>query len=369
MADLPGGATAPKIMVMGLGGFGALVADEMRHRNPLLEAVAVDTDAKALEALEISQKICLGSSVTNGFGAGGSAELGRQAIEKDATAVRRSLRDVGLVVLVAGLGKGTGSGAMPVVARLARGAGAAVTCLVATPFGFEGEAAAKIAEEAIRKIRAHADAIVRVSNEAVVDKEHFDLPAKAAFARSRQVVSDGVFSIWKVLAQNGILGLDFSALRVLLRQCDGFCRLAQSEAAGVHRDREVAEALTNHPLLNKGRALSGAAGVVAAFVGGPDLRLEEIEQVMEAVRAKLPEEARINFGVAIDPAMVNRMGATLLVAEAWKEPLVDASGTSPNELPLDFVGKGAFEGAEATVYNGENLDRPAYVRRGIALPR
>ncbi len=374
------GVRAPRLLVMGVGSSGARAVSGMSELNPDLDAVAIDTDSKALAALTIERTIHVGATVTRGLSSGGDVELGRQSIEQDSSSIRKQLREVDLLVIVAGLGGGTGSGAVPVITRIAREAGALVLTLLSTPFKFEGVKIARIAEESLKRARTHADAIIRIPNERLVDRVDADLPVEQVFARSHQVMMDGIFAVGRMLTRNGVCGLDFASVHTMLRNCDGFCHFASADGAGEGRADRVAETLLTHRLLNKGKLLENAAGIVIGLTGGHDLKLSEVEIVMNKLREKLPDDVWLNFGVAIDPAFDGRLSAITLVAEHWNEPLVDDGnrqlGLSFNrgapgqaELPLESAGKGEFAYVDPTIHNNQDLDVPTYIRRDIKLPR
>jgi cell division protein FtsZ len=249
--------------------------------------------------------------------------------------------------------------------------------MLTLPFAFEGKPITRKAEDALKRVRTHADAIIRIPNEMMVDRSDADLPAEQVFARSQQMMIDGIFALWRMLSQTGICGLDFACIQTMLRNCDGFCHYAGAEASGVDRSTTVAEGILKHRLLNGGKVLGKAAGLIIGLTGGPDLKLSEIDEVMKRVQEKLPEDSWINFGVAIDPAYENRLSAIVLVAEEWKEPLMDDArrqmgfgfNSGQGELPLETIGRGRFTHLDSTIHEGQDLDVPAYIRRGIKLPR
>jgi cell division protein FtsZ len=368
-------------MVMGVGSSGTQTVSDMCEHHPGLEMIVIDTDTKVLENTPVEHVIHVGGSLTNGFSAGGDVELGRQCIEKDSAGIRRQLRRADLLVIVAGLGGGTGSGAVPVITRIAREAGTLVLCMLSLPFAFEGDLIRKKAEDALKKIRTHADAIVRIPNEMLVNRNEADLPVEKAFARNRQVMTDGIFALSRLLTDNGVCGLDFACIQTMLRNCDGFCHFAKSEASGATRGEDVASEIVQHPLLNNGKVLARSAGIIVGLTGGPDLKLSDVENVMNRIRKKLPEEAWLNFGIALDSSWNKRLSAVVLVAEQWKEPLMDDDRrqlgftfnhrlpAEQGELPLETVGKGRFTNVDSTIYEGRDLDVPTYIRREIRLPR
>jgi cell division protein FtsZ len=368
-------------MVLGVGSSGARAVAHMGRIEPALNTLIVDTDLKELQAIQSERAIQVGRSVTDGFSAGGDVELGRQSIERDSSEIRQQLKQADLLIVVAGLGGGTGSGAMPVITRLGREAGTLVMGVVTLPFAFEGKAIAGKADEALKRIRTHADAIVRIPNEMLLDRSDADIPAVDAFALSHQVVTEGIFAFIRMLLKPGVCGIDFASIHTMLRNCDGFCHFAGAETEGPDRAAKVGDEIAKHRLLNRGRILRKAAGVVVGITGGEDLRLSEIETVMGCIQEPLQEDAWINYGVVIDGAFKERISVIVLVAEQWKEPLVDAANRQmgftfshrlaqeQGELPLETAGKGRFTNLDPTVHKNQDLDVPAYLRRGIKLPR
>lgn len=372
---------APRILVMGVGSSGARAVADMAKLNPDLNTVSIDTDGKVLEALPTAKSIQVGHAVTHGLSAGGDVELGRLSIEKDSSDVRKQLRQSDLLVIVAGLGGGTGSGAVPVITRLAHETGTLVLCLVSLPFAFEGKKVMRIADESVKRIRTHADAIVRINNETLVDRSDADMPVEAAFSRSYSVIKDGVFAIGRMLGKNGICGLDFACVHTMLRNCDGFCHFASAEASGPDRDTVVTNEILNHKLLKGGKVLGGSSGIIIGLTGGDDLKMREVEAIMNRIKEELAEDVWLNFGVVIDPEFEGRLSVITLVAEQWREPLVDDStrqmGFSDvrrklgqqGELALEVTGKGQFASLDPTIYDHQDIDVPTYIRRDIKLPR
>lgn len=371
---------SPRILLMGVGSSGSRTVAALSEQYPDIACVVVDTDTKELGSYHSVESIHIGDAVTNGFSAGGDVELGRQSVEKASTGIRTRLKQADLLVLVAGLGGGTGSGAVPVITRLAREAGTLVLCLATMPFKFEGKIIAGKAEDALKRIRTHSDAIVRIPNEMLVDRSDADLPLEDAFARSRKAVMDSVASLWRMLSQTGICGLDFACIHTMLRNCDGFCHCATAEASGAGRGEKLAEEIVGHRLMGNGKVLDRAAGIIVGIAGGNDLKLSEVETVMNQVQEKLPDDAWVNFGVLVDPSFGKRLSAMVLVAEQWKEPLVDSANrqmgfiygrnlSQQGELPLEATGKGRFAHLDPTIHNNEDLDVPTYQRRNIKLPR
>ena len=277
---------------------------------------------------------------------------------------------------VTGLGGGTGTGATPVLVRIAREAKAQTLVLASLPFAFEGKQRMNVSEDAIRRMRSNADAIVQLPNERL-KREAVGGTSEAAFSVSHRYMKDAAESLWYMCSMNGQCGLDFASIHTLLRACDGFCHIASVEFSGIDQAEQASRALLEHPLINRGLLLEGAAGVIISIRGSHELRIEEVEIIMEQLSNKLPEEAHINFGVSVDEKQ-SGLKVVTLITEAWKEPLVEnevsiftsRSGFGQRELALGSSGnKGIFSGMDATVKNSEDLDVPTYLRKNIKLPR
>lgn len=367
---------APQILVMGVGSSGSRAVAAMSQLDSNLNAVAVDTDAQVLDALPIKNVIHMGGA-TNGMSTGQDIELGRQAAEKASIPLRKQLKGVDLLVVVTGLGGGTGSGAVPVIARLAHGAGALVLCLATMPFNLEGKMPPRIAEDALKRIRTHADAIVRIPNERLVTSSERDLTVEQIFPRGHNVLSDAVFSLYRMISKTGVCDLDFACIQTMLSKCDGFCHFASAISEGEERAESVANKIVQHPLLAEGKLLKSASGVIVGLSGGKDLKLSEIELVMERIQDVLSDEVWLNFGITIAPEFDGQFSAVVLVAEEWTEPLVSSGsrqsdlryGGAQRELQLETVGKGQFADIDPTILGNQDLDVPTYIRRDLKLPR
>jgi cell division protein FtsZ len=342
-----------------------------------MEFAVMDCDVQTLEACEnIETRISAGQALTDGMSTGGDPEAGRRCAENSATQLETLLSGVDLLLVVAGLGGGFGSGAAPVVARMARQSGAATLFFTVLPFPFEGPAAQAKAQESIRRLRTYADAIVQLPNALI--QTHEELPFNESLEQSSRLLADGVLGIWRLLAGTGIYNLDFASLHTLLNYCDAFCRFACASASGEGRAALLAERLLRHPLAREGAVFEKAPGMLIGITGGEDLRLAEVRRIVETIAPK-GETCWVKTGVAIDPAFAGSISAVVLAAEAWKEPLVDdgrgglkpASGDGKQgELAGVLKPRSrAFGGAERTVWNGEDLDIPTYIRRKIKLPR
>lgn len=366
----------PSFLLVGVGGSGCAAVKRVCEQLPFVPVLFIDTDNRSFEGISDDRIFSVGDNVTNGLSCGGDVELGRQSIEKEASRLRARFDAVDLLMIVTGLGGGTGTGATPVLIRIAREAQTQTLVLVSMPFAFEGKQRMNVAEDAIRRMRSNADAIVQLPNERL-KREAAGGTSEAAFAMSHQYMKDAAESLWYICSVNGQCGLDFASIHTLLRACDGFCHIASSEFSCPDKAEQASRALLEHPLMNRGLLLEGASGVIVSIHGNHELRIEEVEIIMEHLSNKLPDEAHINFGVSVDEKQIG-LKVVVLVTEAWKEPLVESevsifssrSGFGQRELALGSSGnKGIFSGMNATVKNSEDLDVPTYLRKNIKLPR
>lgn len=369
------------IQIIGLGGGGVRAVAEMLQRMPQLNALVVDTDPKTLAVCQTDKCMQIGESVTDGFSAGGSVDLGRQAVEKEASALQAAIKHTKLLILVGGLGGGTASGAMPVIARWASTTNKQVLCFVSLPFEFEGIEIKHRADDAMRKLRTHADAVVQLPSARLVAHQSETIKADDAFALIRETMAEGIFSLWRMLSQSGVCGLDYASIHTMLRNCDGYCHMAISEQEGENRAEKLSEQVVRHPLLANGMTLRNSSGIIVAITGGHDLRLHEIDQVMKKLQHQIPDDAWIRTGITIDEHFIGKISVMLLSAERWREPLMRGergqdgftysrhASVEQGLLSLDASEKGRFDETTPTIYDNEDLDRPAFVRKNIKLPR
>ncbi len=367
-----------KILVLGLGGAGCNTIARIAPRAPEgMEFAVMDCDFQTLETCaHIETRLAVGKALTDGMSTGGDLEVGRRCAENSAGQIETILSGVDLLIVIAGLGGGFGTGAAPVIARMARGFGSTTLFFTVLPFPFEGLVAQGKAHSAIRRLRTCADAIVQMPN-ALIQPDGDALLEKSLETSSRTLAT-GVIGLWRLLTHTGICNLDFAALHTMLNYCDAFCRFACATATGEGRADALIDSLRTHPLVEDGAMFEKAPGMIIGITGGDDLKLSEIEQIAEGLTPK-GQECWIKTGIAIDPAFTGRISAIVLAAEAWKEPLVDdgRGGLKPlsgdgKQGELSGVLKPrsrTFGGAERTIWNGEDLDVPTYIRRKIKLPR
>jgi cell division protein FtsZ len=367
-----------KILVLGLGGAGCNTVARIASRAPEgMEFAVMDCDFQTLETCaHIESRIATGKALTDGMSAGGDLEIGRRCAEGAAGQIETLLSGVDLLMVVTGLGGGFGTGAAPVVARMARAFGADTLFFTVLPFPFEGAVMQGKAHSALRKLRTYADAIVQMPN-ALIQPDG-DMLLDDSLERGSRTLAAGVTGIWRLLNSTGVCNLDFASIHTLINYCDAFCRFSCAAASGEGRAGELVAALRAHPLADGGTAFEKAPGMLIGITGGDDLKLAEIQQIVEGI-APSGTECWIRTGVAMDSSFNGQLSAIVLAAEAWREPLADdgRGGLKPlagegrqGELAGVLKPRSrAFSGAERTIWQGEDLDVPTYIRRKIKLPR
>jgi cell division protein FtsZ len=325
-----------------------------------------------------------------------------------------------VVFIVAGLGGKSGSTLAPVAARLAKEAGALVLGFASMPFECEGNRRAKTATESLESFRLAGDGVVCLPNEKILRLVGESVGLREVFSISDNLLADGIFGVWRLLSCPGLIEIHFDDLRDLIRAGHAENVFATAEAAGPNRVREVVEKLIAHPLLDSGRALSTAQSALVSIVGGPGLSMAEVNRVMEQINRQC-EGAQVLMGAAVDETFKDRLAVTIIAArregavatevspvtmglhdqmlnpretfrpasrfvppppalsaEKMEEIATKRSGAGgrarknsskmkQEQLPLEIISKGRFDKSEPTVRNGEDLDQPTFIRRGMVL--
>jgi cell division protein FtsZ len=336
-----------------------------------MSTAVFDTDKQALESHAEEKSVLLGSSLTKGLSAGGDDELGRQATEKSDGQIRSLIEGYSFIFLVAGLGGGTASGSVPVVARVAKQMGIPLLVMVTRPFPFEGQRREAIAEKAIKRTRAHADTIIQMPYYRLFAEANPEaVDANEIFNIGQMMLIEAASMVWNICAQRKYCSLDYASLQTLMRHCDGFCHFASAFASGDNRASQVVDALIHHPLMKKGLIWKSTSGVLLAICADQTLTLSEIECIMDALHQRMNEGVWINFGMRCEAA-AEGISLAIMTTEAWTEPLVSGIATrGQGTLGLEEMrGDSFFDELESTVAQEEDLDIPTYHRKNIKLPR
>jgi len=307
-ADLP--ETFATIKVVGVGGAGGNAINRMITAGvDGIEFVAVNTDAQALLASEAPIYVRIGDKLTKGLGAGGRPEIGERAAEESAETLGEIVRGTDMVFITAGMGGGTGTGASPIVARLAKQAGALTVGVVTKPFDFEGTRRRRAAEEGIERLRETVDALITIPNERLLQMVDPKTPITEAFRIADDVLRQGIGGISDLITKPGIINLDFADVKTIMRDA-GSALMAIGHGQGETRCIDAAREAIESPLLEM--SIQGATGVLYNITGGTNLTLIETSEAAEIIRAAVDEDAEIIYGTSIDPALGDAVMITLI---------------------------------------------------------
>jgi cell division protein FtsZ len=306
------------IKVIGVGGAGCNAVSRMIQEGlGGVEFIAINTDAQALFLCDADQRIHIGSQATRGLGAGSNPEIGRRAVEENADEVLRALEGADMVFITAGMGGGTGTGASPVVAELARSAGALTVAVVTKPFGFEGRRRMQLAEEGIAQLKSKVDTIITIPNDRLLkivsDKEFIS----DAFRLADDVLRNGVQGISEIITVPGRINVDFADVQTIMADA-GSALLGIGIASGENRAVEAARAAISSPLLEA--SIDGATGVLFNITGGPDLTLLELNEAARIIYEAVDPDAQIIFGSVTDERMQGEVRITVVATGFTSAP-------------------------------------------------
>lgn len=411
------------IKVLGLGGAGANAVDRLKLENlGRVQLAVLNTDSQSLAGSPVEEKLLIGASVTRGLGAGGDPELGRLAAEADREKIEKVVHGIDLVFLLAGMGGGTGSGAAPVVAEICRQAGALVIAFVNLPFTFEGGRRLKQAEDGLIELRKYCDAVIPLPNDVLIQESDDGQSVLDSFALADDWIGRGVKSLWSMLHRTGLINLDYSTLKQAFAQKSGKTLFGLGLGTGENAAGSAIENLKLCPLLHTPEFSRKADRLLVNIVGGPELSLAQVNDIMAAVAETYGRDAHIFLGAVIDEEMTGqvevciigtsdisrtavRRGAPALPAgeklpisetpsrakpgQAARKPSEGAgaaqgetgrrgrenaavkAGTQQDEFLFAGGGepetKGRFENTDRNLFEGQDLDVPTYLRKGIKL--
>jgi cell division protein FtsZ len=308
------------IKVIGVGGSGGNAVNTMISLGlEGVEFIVANTDAQALNANAAPIKLPIGGSVTRGLGAGADPEKGRKAALEDVTRIKEVIQGADMVFITAGMGGGTGTGAAPVIAQLAREEGALTVGVVTKPFGFEGKQRSRNAETGLRLLSEHVDTLITIPNQKLLMLTGGeDLSFIDAFRKADFVLYQAVRGISDLIQQNGVVNVDFADVKTIMANM-GRALMGTGCAKGEGRARLAAEEAIASPLLDN-VSVEGAMGVLINIVGGPDLKLKEMEEAAALISEQAHEEANIIWGASIDETMGEAVKVTVIATGFDKEP-------------------------------------------------
>ena len=298
------------IRVVGVGGAGLNAVDRMIDAGiSQVEFVAVNTDIQQLQGSDAPVKIHIGRELTEGLGSGSEPDLGRRAAEEAHDQIKRALRGSDMVFVTAGEGGGTGSGAAPVVARIARECGALTVGIVTLPFKFEGTQRRRVAEQGVEAMRRSCDTVIVIPNERLLEVLDRSTSMLDAFRIADDVLRQGVQGICDLITLPGLINLDFADVRTVMKEA-GSALMGIGFATGENRAKEAAERALRSPLIDT--ELVGARGILLSIAGGDDLSLYEVNEAAEVVRQAATDDTNIIFGATIDERLAGQIWVTVI---------------------------------------------------------
>ena len=324
-----------RIKVIGVGGSGGNAINTMIHFGlEGVEFVTVNTDAQALNSNLAAEKLSIGASVTRGLGAGADPERGRKSAIEDASQLKEAVSGADMVFVTAGMGGGTGTGAAPVIAQLAREEGALTVGVVTKPFRFEGRQRMRRADAGIQALTDNVDTLIEIPNERLLTLADDDLTFMEAFRKADEVLYQAVKGISVLITQDGIVNVDFADVRTVM--CNmGRALMGTGMAKGEGRARIAAEQAVTSPLLDN-ISVHGAMGVLINIVGGPDMKMREIQDAASHIQEQAHEDANIIFGASIDESMTEAIKVTVIATgfeEVAEEIPVELTNATQRAVP------------------------------------
>jgi cell division protein FtsZ len=381
----------------------------------------INTDYQALSSSPVQDKVLIGTSVTRGLGAGGDPDLGREAAEADREKVAAIVKGCDLVFLIAGMGGGTGSGAAPIVAEVASEAGALVIAFVTMPFTFEGGRRVKQAEEGLMALRRCCDAVIPLPNDMLLQEAEDGETALDSFARADEWIGRAVRSIWAMMFRTGLINLDFATLRQAFYQRGGKTLFGLGNGSGENAVADAIESLKLCPLLHTPEFSRKADRILVNIVGGTDLTLPKVNEIMTSVTEQFGRDSHVIMGAVIDEGMQNQVEvcvlgttdingrgvtprrqtvaqkpktSTSLTSFPFEDPSRGKSATTTTivEVPQskteqskaqpkskasvdqdelfsfgEVESRGFFDKTDRNLFEGQDLDVPTYLRKGIKI--
>jgi cell division protein FtsZ len=336
------------IKVIGVGGGGGNAVEYMVASNiEGVEFVAANTDAQALRNSSANITLQLGANVTKGLGAGANPEIGRRSAEEDRETIKKTIQGADMVFIAAGMGGGTGTGAAPIVAEVARELGILTVAVVTKPFPFEGKKRTAFADEGILELSKHVDSLITIPNDKLLKVLGKGTSLLDAFKAANNVLLGAVQGIAELITRPGLINVDFADVRTVMSEM-GTAMMGSGRASGPDRAEEAAEQAISSPLLED-IDLSGAKGILVNITAGLDISIEEFETVGNAVKAFASENATVVVGAVIDPNMQDELRVTVV-----------ATGIGADRRPdISLVQNSRPEPAPMYIQHGNTMQKPA----------
>jgi cell division protein FtsZ len=364
-----------RIKVVGVGGGGCNAVGRMiREGLTGVEFVAVNTDAQALMQSEAQTRVRIGDKLTRGLGAGGNPENGRKAAEESAQELYEVLKGTDMVFVTAGIGGGTGTGAAPVVAQIAREIGALTIGVVTRPFTFEGARRAQTAESGITKLKEQVDTLIVIPNDRLLQIVDKRASLNEAFLLADDVLRQGIQGISELITIPGLINLDFADVKTIMSE-GGAALMAVGHGSGEDRARVAAEAAITSNLLDI--TIDGARGILFNVTGGSDLALFEVNTAAAIIKETAHPDVNLIFGAVIDPNMgdeirvtviatgFDRTGSTRRMVQRPKAATTSGAQPQPRQAGQTVPKPREQRELEPAAFNPEDLDIPTFLRKRV----
>jgi cell division protein FtsZ len=342
------------IKVLGIGGGGGnAVAHMVRSGIEGVDFICANTDAQALKGAKVKTGLQIGCNITKGLGAGANPEVGRQAAMEDRDRIQEVIEGADMLFITAGLGGGTGTGAAPVVAQLAKEMGILTVAVVTKPFGMEGGKRMRVAEQGIAELGRFVDSLITIPNEKLLSVLGPNTTLLDAFRSANEVLQGAVQGIAELITRPGLINVDFADVRTVMSEM-GMAMMGSGVASGQDRARIAAEAAVSSPLLEDIN-LSGANGVLVNVTAGPDLSIGEFQEVGDTVKQFASDDATVVIGTVIDPEMTEELRVTVVATG-----LGQAVGMAERPMKVVRRMQPAMKNREP---NYTELEKPAVARK------
>ena len=351
------------IKVVGVGGGGGNAVEHMlAERIEGVKFICANTDAQALRNSKAEVQMQLGDALTKGLGAGANPQIGRDAAEEDREYIKEVLQGADMVFITAGMGGGTGTGAAPVFAEVAKSLGILTVAVVTKPFSFEGKQRALAAEEGMRRLAEQVDSLITIPNNKLLSVLGKNITLLNAFKAANNVLLGAVKGIADLITRPGLINVDFADVRTVMSEM-GMAMMGTGCASGEQRARQAAEAAIASPLLEDVN-FSGARGILVNITAGLDMSIGEFEEVGDVVKEFISDDATVVVGTVIDPDMTDEMRVTVIVTGLGSEEKHASHTVSASARAPLFEARRRDGGL-----NYQELDRPAVVRKQAANPK
>lgn len=362
----PDVARFAKIKVVGIGGGGCNAINSMMSTTQAagVDFVGVNTDAQALLTCTANLKIQIGDDLTKGLGAGGNPEIGRQAGEESREKIKEVLIETDMVFLTCGEGGGTGTGASPIIAEIAREVGALTVAVVTKPFAFEGTRRMLVAEEGILNLKEKVDTLIIIPNQRILDVVDKKMTLLEAFRIVDSVLGQGVTGISDLITLPGLINVDFADVRTIMNNA-GSALMGIGTGVGENRATAAARMAISSPLLEL--SIDGAKGVLFNITGGSDLTMSEVDEASKLIAAAVDPDANIIFGATIDEQMVDQVKITVIATgfDETKKRLKELSAKTEVPMVKEEVMVTAGEREIEEIPKEEDeWDIPSFLRQG-----